>query len=62
MERLLAVVMFAGPALGSVLLFREIDATSHSASDTIRPLVITIGPLWLAAAVAARIVFRGGRA
>jgi hypothetical protein len=52
--------MFAALALGSLLLFREIDATSHSVSDTIRPLVITIGPLWLAALVAARLVLRGG--
>ena len=54
--------MFAALALGSMLLFREIDASSHSASDTIRPFVITVGPLWIAAVMAARIVLRGGRA
>ena len=56
------VVMFAALTLGSVLLFREIDASSHSASDTLRPFVITVAPLWLVAVMAARIVLRGGRA
>ncbi len=55
-------VMFVALALGSVLLFREIDASSHSASDTLRPFVITVGPLWVVAVIAARIVLRGGRA
>jgi hypothetical protein len=54
--------MFVALALGSVLLFRAIDASSHSASDTIRPFLITVGPLWIAAVMAARIVLRGGRA
>ena len=62
MDRALLGVMFVALALGSVLLFREIDASSHSVSDTVRPFVITIGPVWLAAVLAARIVLRGGRA
>ena len=62
MSRLFLIVMFASLALGSVLLFREIDASSHSVSDTIRPFAITVGPLWIAAVMAARIVLRGGRA
>ena len=62
MSRVLLLVMFAALALGSVLVFREFDATSHSASDTIRPFVLTVGPLWVAAVMAARIVLRGGRA
>ncbi len=62
MEKLLLVVMFLALAIGSALVFREIDATSHSVSDTIRPLLITVGPLWVAAVLAARVVLRGGRA
>jgi hypothetical protein len=62
MARVLLAVMFAALALGSALVFMTIDATSHSASDTLRPLLITVGPLWLAAIMAARIVLRGGRA
>jgi len=33
-------------AYGSVLVFLAFDRTSNSASDTIRPFVITMGPIW----------------
>ena len=32
--------------------------TSHSASDTLRPFLLTMVPLWLVALWAARIVLR----
>ena len=33
-------------ACGTVLVFLAFDRTSNSASDTIRPFVITMGPVW----------------
>jgi hypothetical protein len=33
-------------AYGSVLVFLAFDRSSNSASDTIRPFVITMGPVW----------------
>jgi hypothetical protein len=36
-------------AYGSVLVFLAFDRNSHSASDTIRPFVITMGPVWAVA-------------
>lgn len=35
-------------AVGTVLVFLAFDAHSHSASDTIRPFIITIVPIWAA--------------
>jgi len=46
---------------GSVLVFRAFDMNSNSASDTIRPFVITMGPVWVLAIAAARVLLRGGR-
>ena len=37
----LAVLLF-----GTVLVFQAFDRNSNSASDTIRPFVITMGPVW----------------
>jgi hypothetical protein len=33
-------------AYGTVLVFMAFDRDSHSASDTIRPFIITMGPVW----------------
>ena len=33
-------------AYGTVLVFLAFDRNSHSASDTIRPFLITMGPVW----------------
>lgn len=41
-------------AYGSVLVFQAFDRDSHSASDTLRPFVITMGPIW-AIAIAATV-------
>jgi hypothetical protein len=35
-------------ALGTVLVFIAFDSHSHSASDTIRPFIITMAPIWAA--------------
>lgn len=34
---------------GTVLVFLAFDRDSHSASDTIRPFVITMAPVWAVA-------------
>lgn len=44
--------------VGTVLVFHAFDAHSHSASDTLRPFVITMAPVWAVAVAAARIVRR----
>lgn len=46
-------------AYGSVLVFLVFDRDSHSASDTLRPFLITVAPLWAVAFAGARIVLRG---
>jgi hypothetical protein len=43
---------------GTVLVFRAFDLHSHSASDTLRPFVITVVPVWAVAVAAARILVR----
>ena len=56
---LLTVAAGACLLAGTVLVFRTFDAHSHSASDTLRPFLLTVGPLWVAAVVAARALLRG---
>ena len=47
--------------VGTVLVFRSFDAHSHSASDTLRPFVLTMAPVWIVGLAAARIVLRRPR-
>jgi hypothetical protein len=49
----LAVLLF-----GTVLVFQAFDRNSHSASDTIRPFVITMAPVWAVAIWAAMVLLR----
>ena len=37
---------------GTVLVFLTLDRYSHSVSDTLRPFIITMGPVWLVAVLA----------
>jgi len=46
---------------GTILVFRSFDRGSHSASDTLRPFLLTMGPVWLGAVAAARMLVRRGR-
>ncbi len=48
----------AALAYGTVLVFFAFDRQSHSASDTLRPLIITMAPVW-AVAIAAVAVLLG---
>jgi hypothetical protein len=51
-------LMFVVLVFGSVLVFQAFDRDSHSASDTIRPFVITMAPVWAVAIAAARVLLR----
>jgi hypothetical protein len=48
-------------AFGSVLVFQAFDRNSNSASDTIRPFVITMGPVWAVAIWAAAVLLKKPR-
>ena len=52
----LAVLLF-----GTVLVFQVFDHSSHSASDTIRPFIITMGPVWAIAIWASAVLLRKPR-
>jgi hypothetical protein len=47
--------------VGTVLVFRAFDRNSHSASDTLRPFVLTMAPVWIVAVAAAGVLVRRGR-
>ncbi len=40
---------FAVLVYGTVLVFQAFDRGSHSASDTLRPFLITMAPVWAVA-------------
>jgi hypothetical protein len=44
--------------IGTVLVFEAFDRGSHSASDTIRPFVITMAPVWAVAIAGAIALLR----
>jgi hypothetical protein len=56
--RIALAVMFALLVFGTVNLFFVIDGSSHSVSDTLRPFLLTMVPVWIVALWAARIVLR----
>jgi hypothetical protein len=43
---------------GTVAVFEAFDRVSHSNSDTIRPFIITMAPVWAVAIAAARVLLR----
>ena len=43
---------------GTVMVFLAFDRVSHSSSDTIRPFIITMAPVWAVAVAAAVVVLR----
>jgi hypothetical protein len=57
-RRLLVGLETALLLVGTVLVFRAFDRGSHSASDTLRPFLLTMAPVWVVA-VAAACVLRG---
>jgi uncharacterized membrane protein HdeD (DUF308 family) len=44
--------------LGTVMVFMAFDRVSHSNSDTIRPFLITMAPVWAVAIAATRVILR----
>jgi hypothetical protein len=56
--RIALTIVFALLVWGTVQVFFILDSVSHSASDTLRPLFIALGPVWLVALWAARISLR----
>jgi hypothetical protein len=43
---------------GTVAVFEAFDRNSNSASDTLRPFVLTMAPVWAVAIAAARVLIR----
>jgi hypothetical protein len=43
---------------GTVAVFLAFDRDSHSASDTLRPFILTMGPVWALAIAAATVLLR----
>ncbi len=58
MSRVLLVALYVALAAGSVMVFLAVDRDSHSASDTIRPFVITMAPAWVVMIAATRLLLR----
>jgi hypothetical protein len=56
--RIALLIVFGLLAYGTLNVFLILDSNSHSASDTLRPFLLTMVPLWLVAIWAARIVLR----
>ena len=43
---------------GTVAVFVALDRDSHSASDTLRPFILTMGPVWALSVAAATVLLR----
>ena len=56
--RIALAIMFGLLIYGTLNVFLILDSNSHSASDTLRPFLLTIVPISLVALWAARIVLR----
>lgn len=52
------IVAFALLLFGTALVFAAFDRVSHSASDTLRPFIITMAPVWAVALAAAWVLLR----
>lgn len=52
------IAAFSVLLVGTVLVFEAFDRVSHSASDTLRPFIITMAPVWLVAIAAAWVLLR----
>lgn len=52
------IAAFALLLAGTALVFAALDRVSHSASDTLRPFIITMAPVWALAVGAAWVLLR----
>jgi len=57
--RIIGVILaFAVLLFGTVLVFQAFDHYSHSVSDTVRPFIITMFPVWAIAIAGAWALLR----
>ena len=54
----LLAIGFVLLSYGTVLVFLNFDRYSHSNSDTLRPFIITMAPVWTIAIAAAVVLLR----
>ena len=52
------IVGFVFLMIGTVMVFMAFDRNSHSNSDTIRPFLITMAPVWAVAIAGAIVLLR----
>jgi hypothetical protein len=52
------IVAFVALLAGTVMVFLAFDRNSHSASDTLRPFIITMTPVWAVAIAGAWALLR----
>jgi hypothetical protein len=52
------IVAFVALLAGTVMVFLTFDRYSHSASDTLRPFIITMAPVWAVAIAGAWALLR----
>ena len=52
------IVGFVLLMIGTVMVFIAFDRNSHSNSDTIRPFLITMAPVWAVAIASAIVLLR----
>jgi hypothetical protein len=52
------IVAFVALLAGTVMVFLAFDRNSHSASDTLRPFIITMAPVWVVAIAGAWALLR----
>jgi len=52
------IVAFVALLAGTVMVFLTFDRNSHSASDTLRPFIITMAPVWAVAIAGAWALLR----
>jgi hypothetical protein len=61
-SRIIAIaVAFVLLIYGTVLVFHAFDQYSHSASDTLRPFIITMAPVWALSIAAATVLLQRQR-
>jgi hypothetical protein len=58
LTRIAVIAALALLLYGTVLVFLAFDRDSHSVSDTIRPFLITMVPVWIVAIAAAGVLLR----
>lgn len=59
--RILVALGFLVLMYGTVAVFLAFDRVSHSNSDTLRPFIITMAPVWVIAIAGAVAISRGSR-